>query len=342
MSTNADINLQKPNHGKKRSRLIIAILSAIVFLVCVIPVSSSQMIYLSGDEFALFATGAEMAGFDWTGVMQKIGYFSYGYSLILVPLFLIFDSAIEVYHAAMIVNCILAALLVPLANSIFLRLVGKEQAEKHKLVYYGLLLCIPLYPCVVQRANLGLGETALIFVTFAIAAIIFQMNKGLKYRYFGILAFLLVFGYAIHQRFLGILFAGILLVVVLFLFKKIQVRQFLVFAVSLVILWIPHTLIKQYLNQAVWYQLTENITNTYAGQTTRIIGILNGEHTLGFLREIVGQLFYIGVATFLIAFVALLLLAKTIPANLRAIRGRSDNSNAYGQLFLFLRLFLVF
>ena len=63
--------------------LLVSILAAVLWRI-----RSLDGIYIIGDEFGYWADAAFFAGKNWSEVGSMNPYYSFGYSLILAPLFL--------------------------------------------------------------------------------------------------------------------------------------------------------------------------------------------------------------------------------------------------------------
>ena len=61
------------------------------------------------DEFGYLADAAYLSGNKWPYVTDF--YYGYGYSLWLIPLFLVFDTGIEIIRGALAVNAVIVVLL---------------------------------------------------------------------------------------------------------------------------------------------------------------------------------------------------------------------------------------
>ena len=75
------------------------------------------------DEFGYWSYAAAAAGYDWSGIVSLNSYYSYGYSAILLPVFMLFQDGLIAYRAAVAVNFVMLAgiglMLQYLAGKIF-------------------------------------------------------------------------------------------------------------------------------------------------------------------------------------------------------------------------------
>ena len=111
----------------------------ISFLINIMFIGESYMIFLSTDEQGPMAVAALINGVDWADTTRNLPYYSYGYALILAPIFWLTNSARAMYWGAIIVNALMATAIIPLAYSIGRRL-NKELPEKADLAISSVLL----------------------------------------------------------------------------------------------------------------------------------------------------------------------------------------------------------
>ena len=83
----------------------------ITFLFCVYEYSITRVygFILFPDEFGYWSYAAKLAGYDWSDIVSLGSYYSYGYSLILFPIFLLCKDAILAYRVAVSINFVLLA-----------------------------------------------------------------------------------------------------------------------------------------------------------------------------------------------------------------------------------------
>ena len=83
----------------------------LIFGVCIWNIRDYDCIR-SVDEFGYFGVAASLAGWDWKEMMATSNYYSFGYSLILVPLIWIAQIGISMSRVYKIVIVLNAFLLV--------------------------------------------------------------------------------------------------------------------------------------------------------------------------------------------------------------------------------------
>lgn len=61
------------------------------------------------DEFGYWASAANIVGYDWSEVASMGSYYSFGYSLILIPVLAVTQNGIVAYRIAVLINVMLMA-----------------------------------------------------------------------------------------------------------------------------------------------------------------------------------------------------------------------------------------
>lgn len=88
MITGSGNRLEKKHEGKDLVyRCMYLGCIALILAACLYTVSAHQRIRVVDDEFAYWGIAAQLAGYDWSDALSVTGFYSYGYSFLLVPLF---------------------------------------------------------------------------------------------------------------------------------------------------------------------------------------------------------------------------------------------------------------
>ena len=135
----ASIRKKTMGFGKKAAKRVgeNSYLIFILLLIFCLYQYGIQKIYgftIYPDEFGYWANAADAVGYDWSQIASVGAYYSFGYSLILIPVLKIFKGGVAAYRAAVAVNmllmCISIFLLHGIAGKLFPRSeerrVGKE------------------------------------------------------------------------------------------------------------------------------------------------------------------------------------------------------------------------
>lgn len=288
-----------------KERLALILCTLLVLVINVANISKSNIIYLTTDEQGPFAVAAYLSGQDWSGTTSNIAYYSYGYSFIIWPLFMLIKDPSNLYKACILVNSIMISSIVPIA----FYCIKKFSKELNIYLTLAISICVAVYSSNIVRANMALYEAPLIFITWLLFLIFVNLDDKSKLKEFAILGILLCYSYMIHQRMLGTLVAGILTILLMKIFKKINSKQILVFSASIIFMMLIHKYLKAIFKTHVWLNSIDSMNNDYVSQYHKILDVFTINGLLSTLRGLLGQLFYIGAATYLIGFIAILFLA---------------------------------
>ena len=83
---------------KRLTLLFMVIGSALIFLYYSRKIPYIYTVWELADEYGYLANAAYMSGRDWSFMVDL--YYGYGYSILLIPLFWIFDSGLSIIRGA--------------------------------------------------------------------------------------------------------------------------------------------------------------------------------------------------------------------------------------------------
>ena len=283
-------------------RYVLVFLTLFCFLICAFPISQLNNFYVFGDEFATYSIGAWFNQLDWSGVTSKIGYYSYGYPLIFIaPLFALFKDFHIIYKVSIIINCILASSLVPLSY-----LIAREwgmKPFKERIVGIFEILAVVLSSCVIVYSTLGLSEVLLIVLFFVITYIIVTIsNYGTSDRTIVLLSFLSIYIFFVHQRALGVMISVFFAIVFMFIMKRISKKQLQLYIGFTFVFLLFGFFLKGVVQDKLWNEVNLS-SNDFSGVYGKIISIFTNKNVfLSYCRTVIGQFFYIGFASFGLAY----------------------------------------
>lgn len=148
---------------KYREALFACIPALVIFLLAIYRLSETGQPILFNDEIGYWSNSAFFLGMDWKSVTGRIGYYSYGYSLLLVPVRLLgrwfaWDWA-TLHHAAVMMN---AGFLVS-GYVIALKLAKRYLPEMGSVVRIMACFTIFTYSSYIVYAHITWTECTLMF-----------------------------------------------------------------------------------------------------------------------------------------------------------------------------------
>ena len=289
------------NAKLNKEHLILLLAAALVLLIHTIHIRDIGIFTVLDDEFGYWGNAAYLAGLDWSDTVSKIRYYSYGYSLMLVPLFWIFDDPTSMYKAALFLNGIMISASFLLCYDIAKKL--KKDANRYILM--GVSFLISMYPSYLVYSRVAWCECLLVLICWLLTWCFVGLNEESRSYRFVLIGFLSVYAYSVHQRALGILVASIIIVLLMKLLKKINLKQFLMVLVPIVILFMVHIYVKDDIQSNLWLNGVGISINDFSGQVGKIKQILTINGLIKILKVFTGQFFYLGAASFLVFYIGL-------------------------------------
>lgn len=283
----------------------------IVFLaVCIFLYAKSRLLgpILFPDEFGYWAAAAKFAGYDWSEITSISYYYSYGYSLFLLPILSVTGNMTLAYRIAVALNVIFL-----LCSSIVLfhiiTVLEPQTGRTRKALLCGAGI---FYSGHIFYMQLTLPETLLVLLFFiqiwSLESYLREPNpfKGL------FLSAVSVYMYYVHMRSIAMLISmiGILLLSAV---RGQHYRKGLLAAVVGILLFMTGGyLIKDYLHNSLYlYASKQSIAvNDYAGQIEKIVSLCTLQGIKKLFISMAGKIYYLGTATGGLFFWAIKYLAR--------------------------------
>ncbi len=258
-------------------------------------VYNAQGLLIFPDEYTYWSYAAEAAGYDWSSVTSLGAYYSYGYSLILIPVFLLCKNPTTAYRAAVGINFVLL-LLALLYLVRFMR--GKQEYEKMPIVLFS--TAVVFYTGHLFSAQMTLTETLLFVLSVAIGALLYHYLESNSSLSLFMLMIMLNYIYVVHMRTVGIVLSALLILLCHMLSKQGKKGHLIIVIFCVVILFALNGLIKEWSYDTVFGGINRELVsgNDYIGQLKKIRYIFTLHGFYDTIVHIFGKLLYLGLSTF--------------------------------------------
>lgn len=297
-------------HQERREKILVVGGMIFVLLLHIGNIDKCILPYLSGDEMGPIGISAYFSGMDWSGTINQIGYYSYGYSILLWPLMQFSPSPEIFYKAAIIANMLMTSFIVPLAYSILKKVTPSKGSNGIKLLCAILISSIQPY---FLRSHLASCETLLNLLTWVLTYMSFLVLKKKRNWSFFVMGGVLFYTYTVHQRMIGVLLAGVAVIFLYFLKGKLKGKQLIYFFLPILGLFPLHSLFKTYIQNNLWQSANNELLNDYSSTVKSVFQLFfDKQQLINTIRAFVGTLFYSGVATFLMFFVGIIFLLNSL------------------------------
>lgn len=277
-------------------------------------ISKSYGFYFPADEFGYWSYAAGLAGYDWSDIASLGSYYSYGYSLILLPVFLIFKDGVIAYRAAMVVNIAL------LAVCFFI-------LQKMGRTFYA--AAAVFYPTWLFYAGTTFAEILLVTLYLTTCMLLLKYLQTDNKRYMALMLAVMFYMYLVHLRAIGVLVSGTA-VLLLYNIRKYSIRKYIMrnggrkvrsvlvpaaaAAVILAVGLLMGLFIKNYWTGMVYGDTADTLKNAndYAGQFEKIAYIFSIEGLKNLIISVSGKILYLGLASYGIAYFGIIYAVRRV------------------------------
>ena len=324
--------------AKYKNKITLGIFLAGSFILRIFYITRVKGPFVYTDEMGYWGHAANLTGNTWSGVMRNMPWYAFGYSLLLVPLFLMSADIVVMYRMAVILNIILGLLNFWLVYKVIRKAVPEISGA---LPIGAIAFTATSYSAYIFQSYIAWSETLLTFLVWLILYELISLEENPGYIKCILLGATAGYAYIVHNRMLAVVAAVLMTMFFLLWSKKIKVQYFLSVMLALIALFILSSLGKNYLEdllvnntaqQNVGASISFGKTNTLSDQIGKVKEILTIDGMKKFLLNIVGQVWQILSATYLIAGFGI---AYCIDKGIKAIR---EKRNISFYLFPFMAL----
>lgn len=264
---------------KKLSKDIILHTSAVllIMLLCCLNLNSLNHISVIEDEFGYWSLAASVAGYDWKELIAETSYYSWGYSLWLIPIAAFLPTPELWYKAAVLLNILFLCCAYFLCYSC-----GKKLFPDKSKVLIGLVSIITtIYPGNIVYAQLSWTENLKYLLMWVMTYFVVELDEKFTFKKCMILGITAVYSYAVHASNLGLVLAGIICLGLILLKHKKSI-WYLVFYIGLMIIgYKGFEMIKS-------CQLASLYSNSLASNDNNLS--VNAETAINYIHRIVSQM----------------------------------------------------
>lgn len=288
--------------------------------------------YIFGDEAGYWSHAANMAGLSWSGVEEW--WYSYGYSILLVPLFWITHDMEVLYRMAIIMNALMGVCGFMLGKAI----IHDIDDTCGNVISMLISFTASCYSAYIFQSNIAWSETFMYTWFLLIAWSMVKICKKGTWCSLIILSFETAFLYMIHNRCVVIFIAYILTLCFMFLKKKIGWKKVIVAVMILVAMYLVDFFIKSGLSRLAWGYTGGFHGNNLAKQSNKLELFLSLEGWGVLIQSFMGKIWYTFTSTVMLAYLGTIYIIKKIISFIRDKKKNEEDNMLF--FFLFLGLFI--
>lgn len=255
---------------------IFILLSAILLCLYLWNLSKYNQPAVLSDEYGYWSIAALFSGYNWSGLITSMSYYSFGYSLLLTPFVNFISNMVTAYQLAVLLNAIFGFLSFLLLNQLLQTL----DKKKHNLWIVFASFAAMCYPCVQVYTKVAWSETLILTLYLLLSYLVLRQIKKPSYLKTLGIGLVLCYLFWVHQRTLVILLA-VFAVYFYVLFKnQTYIRHIILLGCVTVLGFCANEIIKGFLMKQLWHQSTHAYDNDFAGQIDKLIQFLTTDAVL--------------------------------------------------------------
>lgn len=314
---------------KTQSRTLLFLLcSILIFISRIWYIRESNVLAIRNDEYGYWTHAALFSGHDWSDVFAgHMNWYSYGYSLILTPLFWITHNLHLMYKAAILLNGLFAVLTFILclrcAKLLF------PYTAYHLRLTVSFMVC--MYSSYITQGPIAWSETFLYLLVFLLLYLFLLFEQHPSVSCAILLSTCMGACYITHNRTIGIVTAYFILVLFLRLTDAIDWKLFAAMLLPLLLILFVNVDIKAYLCTVEGFGLKAK--NGMGAQKDHLLSLLTLQGWQNLIRSLGGQLWGLMTSTFGLVFWGLAGCASQI---LHALKTKQAEKHTSFYLFTLL------
>lgn len=291
----------------KKDRIDYTIIMMIFVIINLVVVSKVKTISIIPDEINTLAIPAALSGNYWKLVN---GYYGWGGSIFYYPLFLLIKNPIVLYRNIIMLNSILLS-AIPCIAYMMSKKFFRINNRKLRLL---LALFIGVYPGTFAMSQYGWNETWIRVIIWVVLFFLFKLineNKGKKLNSF-ILGGLLAYSYTIHGRLLVLI--PIVIIIYIYILKIYNIK--FINITHLIYGYFPifffDIIVKKQIKKIFFDN--SSLRNTFSDTLINSLKVLKNFKLFMtiILRATTSYTFYVGITSFGIVFLGIVLLIKLL------------------------------
>lgn len=247
------------------------------------------------DEFAYWSYAAKLCGYDWSDIVSLGSYFSYGYSLLLFPIFALCENAVTAYRIAVGMNFFL----------LFLAYVSLSKTMKELLPEKGNLIALfcaltLLFPGNLYYAQMTMTESLLLCLYVTAGCLLVRYLRNGKISTLILLLLTLIYSYTVHMRTIGIFLSVVAVLLLHIILCNGKKKHILIIITMAILTFVIGNSVKEQIMLNIYNGDISGLAagNDYSGQLEKIRYIFTWSGFYDFIVSILGKILYLGLATY--------------------------------------------
>lgn len=219
-----------------------------IAILCCLQIRSLDYIVVLNDEFGYWAHAASAVGYDWKELISETPYYSWGYSIWLIPIIAILPTPLLWYKAAILLNVVFLLISYYLCYQSGRKLFPQISDKTMALIS----LIVIIYPSNIIYAQVAWSETLCYFLFWLETYIIIQLDEKFSLGFYILSIIVPLYGYAVHNRNIGILLSSVIIITVILIKNKRNAGYYLLIPVLIIVGYKGIDMIKAHQVNTLW------------------------------------------------------------------------------------------
>ncbi len=300
---------------RKQEYLLYAAAFVVIGFVCCINIRELDYINIINDEFGYWMYAASAAGYDWKELISSTPYYSWGYSLWLIPIVFLLPTPKLWYKAAIFLNVFFLFIAFICCYK-----VGKRFFPKAGNLLVGVVsVIVILYPGNIVQAQNAWSEILLVCCTWVATYLIISLEDDFSMMRFIAAVTVLVYMFAVHNRSIGSVAAGVLCLGLILLKHKKGIGHWIILIFGMLAGYLIVNQVKGYCLDLLWSNSTQSSLNNVSinAETITSYGSRITSQGLKMLGSLGGKAFYLAVGSALTLPLAVICVCRSLISNIR-------------------------
>ena len=285
----------------------------LVFLFFCLGVLVLRLFYISkvngpfvyADEFGYWAHAAHLTGNTWAGVMDGIGWYSFGYSFILAPALLLGNQMSVIYKIAVLFNVVMCVGVYGLAYLIARRLFVNLSALQRGAVAFA----ATSFSSYIFYSYVTLSETLLTLLLWLVFYEVVSLEEHPVWWKGFLTGVTLGFMYMVHNRMLSVILAAVFCMLLLVFWRRLNWKELAMCLAALAVMIVLNRILKSgFMNmvennpamRALGLSVKIGSANSADSQLQKITELFHAQGMKEFMLNVIGQLWECMSATYLL------------------------------------------
>lgn len=276
----------------KKSTYIYLFFGALLFFTLnLIPLLIHRHTYFAPDSIGYYGIAATLCGFDWEDTLSTVNTYSYGYSLLLVPIIALFHKTTYILAATALLNSMLLSCIF-VCSFLFI----KKFVASTKIQFLA-AVGLTAYSGYLSAARNYFSDLLIICLFSVLIVLWCNLLDSPKYYKNCFVALVAVYMYATHQRAIIIPIVLLISYIILCGKKVLNYKHLLTYLLTMAILFIIARCVYSAINPIFAAGLEINANDEKVRLMWYLEDIFSLEQSIRIFRNLLGQFYYLYVAT---------------------------------------------